>query len=157
MLRHQTEPPDRSCHRTSVAFGRSEDGGTPPTCTRGEAINANLKCGTPSARGGGDEINANLPCKAVFMVMVPGLFQTLDTLESAVLPLLQAHPRLTVLLVAPPGLPNTHWPANISLNGEVCTVYCLIGGIKPYRPPDKKNMDIGFRLDFLLEKGLVPR
>lgn len=53
------------------------------------------------------------------MVMVPGLFQTLDTLEKAVLPLLEVHPELTVLLVAPPGLPNTHWPANISLDGEV--------------------------------------
>lgn len=53
------------------------------------------------------------------MVAVPGLFQTLDTLEKAVFPLLEAHPKLTVLLVAPPGLPNTHWPVTVSLDGEV--------------------------------------
>lgn len=51
--------------------------------------------------------------------MVPGLFQTLDTLEKAMLPLFDAHPELTLLLVAPPGLPNTHWPANVSLDGKV--------------------------------------
>lgn len=57
--------------------------------------------------------------RASLMVVVPGLFQTLDTMERAVLPLLEAHPKLTVLLVAPPGMPNTHWPVTISLNGEV--------------------------------------
>lgn len=62
------------------------------------------------------------------MVVVPGLFQTLDTIERAVLPLLEAHPTLTVLLVAPPGMPNTHWPVTVSLNGEVgsrvgCSVF----------------------------------
>lgn len=67
-----------------------------------------------------DESILNYSCSGSnLMVMVPGLFQTLDTLEKAVLPLLEAHPGLTVLLVAPPGLPNTHWPAAISLDGEV--------------------------------------
>lgn len=62
------------------------------------------------------------------MVMVPGLFQTLDTMEKAVLPLLEAHPDLTVLLVAPPGLPNTHWPATVSLDGEVLNPAVLFPG-----------------------------
>lgn len=53
------------------------------------------------------------------MVVIPGLFQTLDTVESAMLPLLSTHPGLTLLLVAPPGLPNTHWPMMTTLGGEV--------------------------------------
>lgn len=61
------------------------------------------------------------------MVVVPGLFQTLDTIERAVFPLLEAHPKLTVLLVAPPGMPNTHWPVTVSLNGEVrCSCGCFV-------------------------------
>ena len=100
VLRHQTESRGASRHPTD-AFVSSENGGTPSTYKHWGAINDSLSS------------------RPVLMVMVPGLFQTLDTLESAVLPLLQAHPQLTILLVAPPGLPNTHWPAKISLNGEV--------------------------------------
>lgn len=55
----------------------------------------------------------------VLMVVVPGLFQTLDTLEAALSPLLKAHRGLTLLLVAPPGLPNTHWPTKTILGDEV--------------------------------------
>lgn len=53
------------------------------------------------------------------LVVVPGLFQTLDTIEDAILPLLDAHPSLTVLLMAPPGFPNTRWPAATNLGGKV--------------------------------------
>lgn len=53
------------------------------------------------------------------MVVVPGLFQTLDTLEAALSPLLKAHRGLTLLLVAPPGLPNTHWPTKTILGDKV--------------------------------------
>lgn len=56
------------------------------------------------------------------MVVVPGLFQTLDTLEAALMPLIETcHPSasVTVLLVAPPGLPNTHWPVTATLDGKV--------------------------------------
>lgn len=60
------------------------------------------------------------------MVVVPGLFQTLDTLEIALMPLIEAchsSASVTVLLVAPPGLPNTHWPVTATLDGEVnCAV-----------------------------------
>lgn len=55
----------------------------------------------------------------MLMVVVPGLFHTLDTLERALLPLRKAHPGLTLLLVAPPGLQNTHWPRAAILGGEV--------------------------------------
>lgn len=65
-------------------------------------------------------------CSApLVMVMVPGLFQTLDTLETAILPLLEAHHKLTVVLVAPPGLPNTHWPVTATLDGEVGGCFTL--------------------------------
>lgn len=78
---------------------------------------------TSSSAAGNDDTMDNDPLVgsgSTLMVVVPGLFQTLDTLGKAVLPLVNAHPGLTALLVAPPGLPNTHWPAAISLDGEVC-------------------------------------
>lgn len=58
----------------------------------------------------------------LLMVVVPGLLQTLGTLETALMPLIEArHPSIsvTVLIVAPPGLPNTHWPATATLDGKV--------------------------------------
>lgn len=66
---------------------------------------------------GDDTLNDN--SDSTLLVVVPGLFQTLDTIENAILPLLDAHPSLTVLLMAPPGFPNTRWPAAAKLSGKV--------------------------------------
>ncbi|CAM9107284.1 unnamed protein product [Ectocarpus sp. 6 AP-2014] len=82
---------------------------------------------TSSSAAGNDDTMDNDPLAgsgSTLMVMVPGLFQTLDTLEKEVLPLVNAHPGLTALLVAPPGLPNTHWPTAICLDGEL-TAMCV--------------------------------
>lgn len=110
LLRHQSEPKD-SRHRPTVDVSDNSDAVESPS-TASETDS--LKQAPPS-----------------LMVVVPGLFQTLDTIERAVLPLLEAHPQLTVLLVAPPGLPNTHWPAAASLDGEVrcsCWFYVFVRG-----------------------------
>lgn len=72
---------------------------------------------TPVKRDG-SPINENSSPGAI-IVAIPGLFQTLDTLEDTVVPLFGAHAHLTILLVAPPGLPNTHWPLAAKLDGEV--------------------------------------
>lgn len=91
--------------------------------TRTSSVGDPDRARTSSSAAGNDDTMDNDPGSgsgSTFMVVVPGLFQTLDTLEKAVLPLVNAHPGLTALLVAPPGLPNTHWPAAISLDGKVC-------------------------------------
>lgn len=66
---------------------------------------------------GDDTLNDN--SDSTLLVVVPGLFQTLDTIENAILPLLDAHQTLSVLLMAPPGFPNTRWPAAANLGGKV--------------------------------------
>ncbi|CAM9926140.1 unnamed protein product, partial [Ectocarpus fasciculatus] len=110
VLRHPIElkPPQQQNTRTS-SVGES-DRARPSSSTAGhdDTMDSDPWAGSGST----------------LMVVVPGLFQTLETLEQAVLPLVNAHPGLTALLVAPPGLPNTHWPAAISLGGEL-TAMCV--------------------------------
>lgn len=98
VLRRQGEPKDSPHHQPANSFVDSSAAGASSEAAEAEK----QKQAGPS-----------------LMVVVPGLFQTLDTIERAVLPLLEAHPKLTVLLVAPPGLPNTHWPVTVSIDGEV--------------------------------------
>ncbi|CAM9910671.1 unnamed protein product, partial [Ectocarpus sp. 12 AP-2014] len=95
--------------------------------TRTSSVGDSDRVRTSSSAAGNDDTMDDDPLMgsgSTLMAVVPGLFQTLDTLEKAVLPLVNAHPGLTALLVAPPGLPNTHWPAAISLNGEL-TAMCV--------------------------------
>jgi hypothetical protein len=53
------------------------------------------------------------------LVVVPDLFQTLDTLKEACLPLLSKHPLGRLLLVGLPGLPRTLWAKGTLLNNEL--------------------------------------
>lgn len=106
LLQHQGEPKDS------------------PHSQRADSFVDSKADGAPSAAAETDKPKQARPS---VMVVVPGLFQTLDTIERAVLPLLEAHPKLTVLLVAPPGMPNTHWPVTVSLDGEVrCSCLCSV-------------------------------
>ena len=66
-----------------------------------------------------DDIQQPPPLPGFTLVVVPDLFMTLDVLQSNLEALIVRYPSARLVLVGLPGLPNTIWPAEQTLNAEL--------------------------------------
>jgi len=64
------------------------------------------------------------PPTPFLLIAVPDATMTLDSLASALAPLLAKHPDGGLLLLGPPGLPHTHWPRGLPLTAAAQADAC---------------------------------